>query len=228
MNDEEKRNAIKIMENLMEHPITKLFHDFKSVESYNRLSQNFFCLSSIKTRLQNNEISNIKEWMNQVELCWSNTYNFQGKNAKYHSIVSTECKKIFEKLTKGINLNSLDKWCSNVYRLQSLQLSFARKPPRKLYPIANHLDSYKQIDNKKIIPLSNAEIKAFMKAQNMIKSEKILNDLVKIIKELQPEYILPNSTQLWLDLTKLDIKTVRALRNCLKAGLEKQGDKYPE
>lgn len=229
MNEKDRQNAIKIMEKLMEHPVTKLFHDFKNVENYDGLtSSKFPSLSIIKSRLQNNDFLNINEWKNQVELCWSNHTNFQEKNINYYSIVSNECKKIFEKLTNRMNLSSLEIWCSNVNYFQSIQLSYARQPPRKFFSITNQLDSFKKIDNKKIIPLSNSEIKAFMQANNMIKSDDISIGLANILTELQPEFKTANANELWVDLTKLDISTVRALQDYLKVELEKQGDHYPQ
>lgn len=226
MNNEERQNAIKIMDKLMEHPITRLFHNFEKVDGFD--SPKSFSLSTIKARLQDCDILNTNEWIDQVESCWSNDTNFQEKDKKYYITILTECKRIFKKLTDKINLNSLDKWCSNVYHIHSTQLAFARKPPRKFFSIVSQLDSFNQIDNEKIIPLSNAEIKAFIQANDMIKSEKIKVGLVEILTEFQPEFKASNAPELWIDLTKLDVRTIRALREYLTIELEKQGDHYPE
>ncbi|KAK8860432.1 hypothetical protein M9Y10_012097 [Tritrichomonas musculus] len=228
LNEIERQNAIRIMEKLMNHPITKPFHDFKNTDhsevSSIPLSPS---LSIIKTRLQNGDISNTTEWINQVQSCWSTETFIQDKHKDFSPIVANECKKIFEKYMREFKPNSIENWCANVQHLHSHQLQFARKPPRKILYIVNQLDTFRKIDNEKIVPVSNAELKAFIQATNMIPPDELYRCLAKTLCELEPEFKKSNTAELWVDLTKLDMNTVRTLRDYLKAELEKHGYHYP-
>lgn len=229
MNEEEKQQALEIMEKLMDHPITKPFYDIKPAEnSENGSSSNKPSLNIIKNSLLNGTLSQT-EWINQVKSCLSNDSNFNEKDIKYHPIILKECQKIFDKLLKRLNPNSLENWCQNVYYFHSEQIKTASHPPRKIFSIANQLDSFKKIDYERLIPISNAEIKAFQQALSMIQSEDISHGLVNIVNELQPEIKSSNTNELEFDanLYKLDLNTFRALRDYLKTELEKQGDRYP-
>lgn len=228
MNDDEKRQALNIMEKLKEHPITKIFYDIKpSGNSENDASSSpSISLNQIKSKIIDNEIT-FSEWVKQIDQVWSNKSNFDEKHLKYHPIVMKECKQIFEKLIGRSNNDSIKNWCSNVYRLHSEQIKFASHPPRKLFSIANQQESFKKIDNQKLVPISNAEIKAFLQALSMVQSEDIYHGLVNITTELQPEMKPSNTNGLEVELYKLELNTFRALIDYLKVELEKQGDHYP-
>ena len=73
----------------------------------------------------------------------------------------------------------------------------------------------------------NAELKAFIQATNMIPPDELYRCLAKTLCELEPEFKKSNTAELWVDLTKLDMNTVRTLRDYLKAELEKHGYHYP-
>ena len=229
MNEEEKQQAIKIMEKLIEHPITSLFHTFKPVENTDESTApttSSAGLLDIKANLLKSGIS-LTDWSSQITNCFTNSSNFTEKQSKYFPIISEECQKIFEKLFGHLKLKSTEKWCTTVSRLQTAQIELARHPPRKIFSIAIQLDSFKKIDNEKIIPLSLAEIKAFQQALTLIKSEDTSHGLVNIVTEMPPEIKTTKTNELSVELMKLDIKTVRAMREYLKVELEKQGDHYP-
>lgn len=227
MNEEEKQRAIKIMEKLMEHPITKLFQDYKYDEDPENMSSSTNKnLNDIKSDIIDGKLT-FSDWKKLIGLCFTNDKLFKEKEMKYFQIISKECKEIFEKLTQKTTANTFENWCSNVSSLHSAQIDFARHPPGKIFSIAIQLDSFKKIDNEKIIPLSLAEIKALQQALTLIKSADISHGLVNIVTELQPEIKPTNTNELNVELMKLDIKTVRALRDYLKVELEKQGDHYP-
>lgn len=227
MNEEEKHHAIKIMDKLMEHPITKIYYQIKSAEnSENEVSPHTPNLIQIKSTLQDGEIS-FSEWVSQVNSVFQDESNFTDKQKKYHPIISKECKTIFEKLLKQLNNDSVKDWCSNIYRFHSEQIKLASHPPRSLFSIANQLDAFKKIDSERLIPVSNAEIKAFQQALTLVQSDDINQGLVNIVTELQPEIKPSNTNQLKIELYKLDLTTFCVMRDYLKAELEKQGDHYP-
>ncbi|OHS98955.1 Bromodomain containing protein [Tritrichomonas foetus] len=230
---EQQRNAaLKIMDNLMSHPITKIFHDpvdpEKAPPQYFEKIKSPQNLKDITSRLKSGKIATAAEWLNDVELCWSNAESFNGTINKFFTMAATESRKIFNRLRRGTEFVPIKMWCNDVYNLQKSELKYARHAPRKVNAFAASLDSYRQLKSDDLVPLSNAELKNFIQATSLISSEETSRGLVRILSEMQPDIKKSNSTELWIDVTKLELSTVRALRDYLKAELEKQGDRYPE
>ena len=225
MNEQQKKSAIGIMNQLIEHPISKNFLNLSDSQKY----QSERNLSDILSKLKEGKIENTENWLKEVELCLDDAETYfkqqpeETKTSKFSIIAASECRKIFQKLIKESPFLSTKDWCNEIAKLHERQLDYSRKPPRKIIPNVVELESYKQL--KDLVPLTNAELKNFINATNMIQSEETSLGLVKILNEMQPGMKKNNSKELWIDITKLELNTVRALRDYLKQEL---GKNYPE
>lgn len=226
MNDLERHSAIQIMTKLIQHPITAIFH--RSFDTTNgpkgcTAIQSPYSLLNIQKRLVDSQFSSMSDWKNEIESCWNNALKYKDQNKNIFA-AAEECQKIFNKLTKSTHDKSLKSWCDNIYELETLKLELDRHAPKRVHQLACHLDAYNQLKDEKLTPLSNGELKAFIQAGNCNKSEDINRGLVKILNELQPDIEKQNnSTELWVDVTKLEFSTINALRDYLKKELPKQG-----
>jgi hypothetical protein len=100
------------------------------------------------------------------------------------------------------------------------------QPPARVKQYGSSLGAAHTI-KQSMPPLSEREMQNFVTAAEMLNTEEDHTEMLRIIDEMHPE-VDPGSSEVYLDVTKINLPTVYALRDYMKTTLEKRGLKYPE
>jgi hypothetical protein len=100
------------------------------------------------------------------------------------------------------------------------------QPPARVKQYGSSLGAAHTI-KQSMPPLTEREMQNFVTAAEMLTSEADQTEMLRIIDEMHPE-IDPGSTEVYLDVTRINLPTVYALRDFMRTALEKRGLKYPE
>lgn len=230
MNELIRTTAVSIMDRIMKHPIANdyiepiLPGDGTESEYFEKI-KNPQDLSSIRQRLIDGRYQTLQNWLDDVETVWKNAELYHGPQSHYASI-SQQCRKIFDKEKRALDVLSMGTWCGEVYRLRSRVYDLMGQPPTRVKQYASSLGSSHTM--KQNMPLlTEREVQNFIAASEMLQMEEDHAEMIRIIDEMQPE-IDPGKEELWLDVTKLSLPTIYALREYMRNSLEKRGQKYPE
>ena len=229
MNDEIKKAAIEVMETLITHPICNDFvepiKESDNMPDYFEMIKNPMDLSKIKKRLSENHYKSVQQWLDDVELVWSNSDKYFSQDPTMLNITQ-ECRRLFNKHKRTVGALSMGTWCGEVYRLRSRLYDLMGQPPAKVKQYASSLGAAHTM--KQNMPrFTEREFQNFIAASEMLTGEEDQKEMLKILDEMQPE-IDPGSAEIHIDLTKLSLPTLYALRDYMRSTLEKKGSKYPE
>ncbi|OHT05788.1 Bromodomain containing protein [Tritrichomonas foetus] len=229
MNDEIRKAAIKVMDLIIAHPIANDFiepiKENDGMPDYFEIVKNPQDLSTIKTRLSDSKYSNVQQWIDDVELVWSNAEQYYGAQ-NHNASIAAECRRLFTKYKRSVDALSMGTWCGEVYRLRSKLYDLMGQPPARVKQYASSLGAAHTM--KQNMPrFTEREFQSFIAASEMLTGEEDQKEMLKIIDEMQPE-IDPGTAEIHLDLTKLSLPTLYALRDYMRTTLEKRGSKYPE
>jgi len=224
------RSCLKIMKLLMNHPITIPFHypvptGESSPPRYFEIIAHPIDLGTISENIQNQKYIRFSQISDDVELVWKNaeTYNEPGSII---CVCANEGRKIFKKICRENTIFMMNSWCSESSRLRQSINSLISKPPFKVRQSTSLL--VPQRAPRSNIPLfTEKDMQNFVIASQMLNYPSNQQEMFRIINENQPE--LDNgSEELVLDVTKLSLTTLHAIKDYIKAALEKKNMKYPE
>lgn len=218
MNELLRKQAITIMNRLMEHPSTTPFlnSDPSDPEPISLLL--------VKEKLEKNQYSVLKEWIDDVDATWSHIsksiISQKSQKGSENILYLVEAnKKLFEKEKNSISILTPTQWGSEICRLRSYISSKLTQPPPKIKPHAAVFGTsrYAKPD---IHFVSEKEFEDLIQATAQLKSDKDNDALLKIIQEKQPE-ILTSSNNTKIDVAKLSGETIEAIQNYIKTVREK-------
>lgn len=222
MNEAVRSAAIHVMDEMLAHPICTSFRNpFQPGDS----EREYFSrikdpqdLSTIRTRLVKNEYSDVNDWISDVEKVWANCETYYGKDT-HAAIVAGEGRRLFGKYRSDVSALSMDGWRSVVYRLRSRVYTLMGQLPPSVRKFVS--------GTKQEMPsLTDREIQALVRASTMMTNEEHAG-MLRVIDEIQPE-LDTGAADLAIDVTKMSLTTVYALREYIKSTLEKRGARYPE
>lgn len=243
MNELLRKRAIDVVDRLMSHPSTKPFLSFSlpsDPENQNSPpAESSKSLNSIRQRLIDNKYTKLQTWLNDVEQCWA---ALEKKNADHPTedsqrelILAAENRRLFEKEKRAIDILTAQNWGNELVRLRGKIFELMIDPPPKIKTYAT------PFINSKIVKanqpsISDHDLNCFVEAANLLTSDEDNNEICRIISEFQPDLILydsetlnnNNSTDMWFNVSKLNLQTFNALKTYIKSALEKAGLKYPE
>ena len=221
MNELLRKRAIDIVDRLMSHPSAAPFLDLPvSTES-----DEIVDLSTIKRRLVENKYSKLQFWISDVEKCFSTIEKDDPENQK-KLLLAAENRRIFDKEKRSIDVLSAHNWGNEVARLRGKIFDIMVDPPPKIKPFARSFIKANVIKTN-TPTISEHELRCFVEASEKLTSDEDNNELYRIVSEFQPD-LISNSDDMWFDVSKLNTQTYNALKNYIKAALEKNGEKYPE
>jgi len=100
------------------------------------------------------------------------------------------------------------------------------QPPGKVKQFTPSLGTARTM--KQATPFSNdRELQNFIIAGSMITSDDDHREMIRILSTQSPELDNGNS-ELFIDVAKLNVPTIQALKEFMRSALERQGKKYPE
>ncbi|KAK8878313.1 hypothetical protein M9Y10_005078 [Tritrichomonas musculus] len=231
MNELLRKRAIDVVDRLMSHPSTQPFLSFRTDDD----NQNYSIdpeksLNSIKQRLVDNKYTKLQMWLNDVEQCW---VAVEKKNAEHPNefsqselILAAENRRLFEKEKRAIDILTTHNWGNELVRLRGKIFELMIDPPPKIKTFASPFIN-SNIVKANQPSISEHELRCFVDASLLLKSDEDNNEIYRIISEFQPD-LLKKSADLWFDVSKLNLQTFNALKNFIKSALEKEGQTYPE
>lgn len=224
-----RKAALEVMDRVMAHPISNLFKEpiakGEEPERYYDVVKNPQYLNPIRQKLENGQYKQIKDWMDDVELVWSNVELFYGGKSSW-GFAAAENRRLFAKEKSLFEQTMIGSWCREVYGLRTLVTELMTQPPEKVRQFADKLGAVRTMKHSQPL-LSEKELQSFMQAAEMLTSDEDHREIIRIVTEMQPE--LENGRQeIFVDVTKLKPSTVQAVTEYMKSALEKQGLKYPE
>ncbi|KAH0786732.1 Bromodomain containing protein [Histomonas meleagridis] len=204
----------------MKHPMTQIFKERLQLDDpYINLP----ILPDVISKLKKNQYKTVREWTDDIEAVWENAEYYEQQ--QYTVTIASECRHLFSKFRREIDVLSLPTWRSEVYRLRSRVYDLMGQPPAKVKQYASSLGAAHTMRQNMPV-LTDKEIQLFIAASEMMTLDD-QTEMLKIIDEMQPE-IDPGTTEISLDVTKINLPTIYALREYMKTALEKRGEKYPE
>ena len=223
MSDWQNR-AIKAIENVMDHPCAMPFREPDTEEDQAKLSnpQDF---TSIKRRLQAKEYKNIQTLTRDVEAIWKNSAQLHGENSET-AILAKYCDDIYTKQLRENDLLHVNLWCGEVFKYRTKITELMANLPSKVRQVSSSLNVGKSL--KQTAPvLSDRDLQNFISASEKLQTEEDQKEMVRILNEHQPELDV-GSTELHLEVTRLNYHTISALRKYMSDALAKKGLSYPE
>jgi hypothetical protein len=173
MNELLRKRAIAVMDRIMSHPSTVLFHSCASGESGGSESAMDFSLIR-RRRLQTNRYTKLQLWLNDVEQCWLNTERLVAQNptedAPQELALAAANRPLFEKEKRAIDILSAQNWGTEVVRLRGRITDLLFDPPPKIKQFAAIVINDKMA--KPTTPVAREhELILFVQATEMLDAE---------------------------------------------------------
>ena len=209
------------MKEIMEHPISSVFHrQFSENQSST--------LSSVLSRLESSSYLSIENWKEDVASIWEAAIQTPELGCSAGLAVLNECKRLFSKLCRYVDDSDMASWCSEVEKLTSNQVVLSTSCPTAIRQCISEAPEFREIERTVALePMSKEELNAFLKASTMITDEVALDEMLQIVNERQSR-LAARGKEVWIDATKLKYQTITALKDYMKRILESQGQSYPE
>lgn len=229
MDEHVRAAALQIMRELAQHPVcndfSEPFQPGEGEHNYFEVIRDPQDLRTITDRLERGEYKTVQAWARDVETVWANAETFHG-NKSTTTVLAREGRRLFEKYCVRANIMSMGKWCREVYKLKSRIYEIMGQPPPRMKQFATNSTTAHAV-KQAMPPMSEADLQNLVQASEMLVNEEEQNGMVQVIEENQPETDW-EETETVLDVTKLALPTLYALREYLKTTLEKRNAKYPE
>lgn len=230
MDDEANKRLIEIIDNLLVHPVSRIFaqkivpsDDFPP--SYFEIIKTPMDLETIRQKLINHEYSNLDTFTIDIELVWHNVEKYYGKKSNVYALAN-EVHRLFKKFYRPFYIRSIHGFCDEAYKYRTkLENQISNSPFSIQSSNSKNLSSDIKNLVKNLIPEEEM--------QNLITASELLTDkddhlkLKQIIEENQPNLIRAGKKTEILT-TELNPQTFQAVKAFLKEGLIKQGLEYPE
>ena len=219
-----QNRAIKAIENVMDHPCAMPFREPDTEEDQAKLKnpQDF---TSIKKRLQAKEYKDIQHLTRDVEAIWENSIQLHGKNSET-AILAEYCNSIYLKQLREHDLLQVKVWCAQVFKYRTKITELMSNLPSKVRQVSSSLNVGKSL--KQTTPvLSDRDLQNFISASEKLQTEEDQKEMIRILNENQPELDI-GTTELHLEVTRLNHQTISALRKYMSDALAKKGLSYPE
>lgn len=220
MDSRAQKAAIHTMDDLMSHPITFKFHNpgpqDNSEQNCNSV-KNPIDLSTIKMKIQNGSYKQVQEWLDDVELVWSNAETLYHDNV--HTAVVNECRNVFEIILKNSGLCQFNSWCEDVFRLEK---SFQQKIQDAPQKVRQSMGGQKQ--KRRENKFSDAELAEVGEMYEMLTPDEKIN--VSIMLAETEEFPGVGYEDMWINLESLRTGLVERLKKHIAGLLQKRGIKF--
>ena len=233
MDEKIRKEALDVLDRLLEHPLANQFIDpiqpNENDTEFDKIVTNQQDLTSIKARLTNKEYMSTAKFYDDMESVWVSTEQYYSTDPHLSAlcVVAAECRRTFNKLKRSIDVLSMGTWCSELFRLKSKIIDTMNQPPNKMKQYSSSSSTNSNHSQKQTLNLlSEKEIQNFITASEMMNEDE-QNEIIRIISEIDPE-IDETSSEIHLDITKMSLNSIYAVHDFMKSTLEKRGQKYPE
>ena len=219
--DLELRNeCIKKMDELEKYKISELFIDpidpvQDGYPDYYDVIKTPMDLGIVRKKLMKNMYKSVKEWKNDIELIWTNTFTYFGEKS-YMLDIATELQKIFRRITFSFSDSPSDDWINGLallcdeYTASIKSLSQATPFLKKRSPTFTPLTS-PSVETEENFIFTYDDIKKLVediKSFNAADKAKIR----EFLKSYEPQFFTQKS-QTQVNISSLAPTTLNALRD---------------
>ena len=199
--------AAAVTSELMSHPATLPFQEPRTEGQ---------SLSDVKSRLEAGLYQSVAEWCADIEAIWKSTED-STNSAPLMIKAAQYSRQLFAKLKARMGVLGMDDWCQAVICLRARMAKLSGAPPNVVRKFAVGMPEFVTLASREgIEPISDREIKNFMRAATMIPDEKMRQDLDC------------RGSEVWIDITKLRFGTFLALKTYMTEELQAAGMEYPQ
>lgn len=229
MNDEWYKKAIVAVENIMQHPAAILFNSPYEAEAdheteYYDVIKNPQDFGTIKSKLEKKQYKKIDEVTADVEQIYKNAKLYYGETEI--TVLANHCYKQFLKQLRKNDLLPVGKWCNEVFRLRTRFAELMSNLPSKVRQFSSSINQGRS--SKQSTPIiSEVELQRFIAASEKLQSEEDQKEMIRILNENQPELDV-GSSEIHLEITRLNHQTFSALKKYMNDALERKGLRYPD
>ena len=177
-------------------------------------------ISKIKEKLLTNSYKNFNEFEKDMNLIFTNTERFFGKDNP-RTAISKELKKHFDKLLDEGYPDTPRDWFSEVTVIQDKINQIIKSTPEDISRYWKH-----EITLKPLPQMSNSDMRDMIKASQLLTDKEDARAMFALISQLNPE-IKAHSEDVTLDIDTLTNKTRWALQWYMKKRLYEDGVDYP-
>jgi hypothetical protein len=140
--------------------------------------------------------------------------------------VTTELRRIFAKEKALFVRLGIAHWSRTLYELRTEVTDLMTRPPAKVRQLTPSLGSVRMM-KQSASSLSDRELHRFLGMANALTADEDQREMVRIVADGHPE-LDTGAADLRVDVTKLNLATVQALKEFVKGAFERQGKKYNE
>lgn len=219
------KKAIKAMDNLSNHPISRHFEEPLTESSENYTVKNHIGLKIIRERLNSNFYTDTYEWLCDVETVFHNT-ELVYTETSLEATLAREMRKIFNKERRFLMQYSCSLWTTNMHALRVKLVKYIHTAPNKLKSQIPKF-AFVELPKPRQLSFTSHDIQSFQIASEMLETGEERKGLTKIINESQPD-AFQNVYQVSLNIGQLNDKTLRSLRDYITTCLAKRNIQYPE
>lgn len=226
----EKAKSIvcKALKDFFAHPISAPFlkappKGTPDYEIYFKDNSQPVFLEEIYQKIVENKIVDINQIFQDINNLWAITIKNFGENSPRGQI-SEVAKQIFNKLCPISDCLTVESWSYKLYRLRGKLTHLSAHPPTPIRQKCSILGTARSL--KPNLPaLSEQEYQKFIQDTRLLLFEEDETNLIKIIKQYQPDLDLSNYV---VDVSLLSAPTIQALKAYTTKTLTKRGIKCSE
>lgn len=226
MRPERKEICIAITERLMKYPCAAPFIDLVDKELYPKYYEIITtpqCLSSILSKLKDDEYGSILAWEHDIGLIWYNAEKFNGSTS-YLNYLAQALAKHYKKMKKVLDTMVITDWTTSLFEASENLLKSTSTPPpslRQHFPSELFADTVNR-------EFTESEFRGLLKALELPlnrPSDRLF--MYNVLHECEPnievtDYMAP------IDLRKLSIVSLIELQKFARDRFREENLEYPE
>ena len=220
-----RAKAIKAMERLIKHPISKMFQEPLKVDNDSLFELKPIGLNIILKNLTSDYYQDTYDWLCDVETVFHNVEVYH-TDVSFEACIAREMRKIFNKERRFLMQYSSSLWTSNMHALRVKLVKYIHTAPTKLKSQIPSI-AFVELPKPRNLKFNFHDIQCFQLAIEMIDSPEEKEGLVRVINESQPD-AFQNVTPVSLNIGQLTDATLESLKKYISECLKKRNISYPE
>jgi hypothetical protein len=219
--------CLHVLDSLQNHHISTIFSrpidpERDNCPTYFQIIRQPMDLGTVRKKLQSAQYQTVRQWKDDVELIWSNSYQFNGRQSLI-SVLARHLQQLFREMTDTLTDNPVSDWVTTldllsneVDRLEKLAPEPASAPKSKAKSMITRqkIEFVEPRPKSPTVPkkLTESEINELADKVNEIEDPDQINLIIETIKKHEPHLAI-NGEELEIEVNKLQQSTRLALRS---------------
>lgn len=217
---EYKDICLKIIDEIMRHPISEVFHQpvdpvADEVPDYLEIVRTPSDLSTVRKRLTTDQYQGLDEFKRDVNLIWDNAILYNGRQS-LPAYIADELSRIFRRQMYTLEELTPEQWTADYLKARATMAKLFRTPPASIASaVQAQGDSNCSPPPQPSWKVSPADLQFLQEHEHIFREPALQEQLIKFIQENEPE--IPFSHERFsLELTKVSPRTLNLLKNWIK------------